>query len=202
MINPKVQKEIDKGRKFGEQLEDIVVSKDQFPTGDANVLLIAYWALMFDYHKGILSLLQSEFFGAAFALVRPVVEAVVRAHVTLMGSEDDLASIQKDEYKVNFKEIGAKIDAAFSLEGLMENFLNDVTRSALHSYTHSGLLQLGRRFDGNEIKPNYSDGEIIEVIHVTTSGIFMVTNLVTKHFGFEDDWKRVSQMYDEWGQHS
>ena len=202
MINAKVQKEIDSSRKFGEQLENIVVSKHQFATGDANVLLIAYWALMFDYHKGILSLLQSEFFGAAFALVRPVVEAVVRAHVTLMGSEQDLASIQKDEYKVNFKEIGAKIDAAFALEGLMENFLNDVTRSALHSYTHSGLLQLGRRFDGNEIKPNYSDDEIIEVIHVTTSGIFMVSNLVAKHFGFEDDWKRVSQMFDEWGQHS
>jgi Family of unknown function (DUF6988) len=202
MINAKVQHEINSGRKFGEQLEDIVVSKHQFPTGDANVLLIAYWALMFDYHKGILSLLQSGLFGAAFALVRPVVEAVVRAHVTLMGSEQDLANIQKDEYKVTFKEVGAKIDAAFGLEGLMENFLNDVTRSALHSYTHSGLLQLGRRFDGNEIKPNYSDNEIIEVIRVTTSGIFMLTNLVTKHFGFEDDWKRVSQMFDEWGQHS
>ena len=67
MISEKVQKEIDSTRKFGEQLEDIVVSKNQFPTGDRNVLLIAYWALMFDYHKGILSLLQSEFFGAAFA---------------------------------------------------------------------------------------------------------------------------------------
>jgi hypothetical protein len=202
MISEKVQKEIDSARKFGEQLEDIVVSKNQFPTGDRNVLLIAYWALMFDYHKGILSLLRFEFYGAAFALVRPVVEAVVRAHITLMGSEDDLARIQKDDYKVNFKEIGAKIDAAFGLEGLMEKFLNDVTRSALHSYTHSGLLQLGRRFDGNDIKPNYSDGEIIEVIRVTTSAIFMVTSLVTKHFGFEDDWKSVSHIYGEWGKHS
>jgi hypothetical protein len=202
MISEKVQKEIDSARKFGEQLENIVVSKNQFPTGDRNVLLIAYWALMFDYHKGILSLLQSEFFGAAFALVRPVVEAVVRAHVALMGSKQDLASIKNDDYKVNFKEIGAKIDAAFALEGLMENFLSDVTRSALHSYTHSGLLQLGRRFDGNDIKPNYSDDEIVEVVRVTTSAIFMVTNLVTKHFGFEDDWKNVSQIYDEWGKHS
>jgi hypothetical protein len=202
MISEKVKKEIDSARKFGEQLQEIVVSKNQFPTGDRNVLLIAYWALMFDYHKGIVSLLQSEFFGAAFALVRPVVEAVVRAHVTLMGSEDDLARIQKDEYKVNFKEIGAKIDTAFGLEGLMEKFLDYVTRSALHSYTHSGLLQLGRRFDGNDIKPNYSDGEVIEVIRVTTSAIFMVTTLVTKHFGFEDDWKSVSQMYGEWGKHS
>src|SRR5258707_8644205 len=113
MINENVQKGIDSARKFGQQLEDIVVGKNQFPIGDRNVLLIAYWALMFDYHKGILSLLQTEFFGAAFALVRPVVEAVVRAHVTLRGSGDDLAKIKNDEDKVNFKEIGAKIDASF-----------------------------------------------------------------------------------------
>lgn len=82
----------------------------------------------------------------------------------------------------------------------MENFLNEVTRSALHSYTHSGLLQLGRRFDRNDVKPNYSNREIIEVIHVTTSAVFMVTSLVTKHFGFEHDWKNVSLMYDKGGQ--
>jgi hypothetical protein len=199
MISENVQKELDSAQKLGEQLERVVVSKNQFPTGDRNVLLIAYWALMFDYHKGILSLLQSEFFGSAFALVRPVVEANVRAHVALKGSEEDLERIQNDEYTVAFKQIGAKIDADFGLSHLMENFLNEVTRNALHSYTHSGLQQLGRRFVGNDIKPNYEDDEIVEVIQVTTSAIFMVTNLVTKHFGFEEDWKKVNEMFEQWG---
>jgi hypothetical protein len=202
MNSPAVQKEIDQSRQFGEQLEEIVVSKNQFPIDDRNVLLIAYWALMFDYHKGILSLLQSGVCGAAFALVRPVVEAVVRAHIAVKGSEEDLKRIQNDEYTVNFKQIGPKIDTDFGLDHLMENFLNDVTRDALHSYTHSGLLQLGRRFDGNDIKPNYSDGESIEVVRVTTSAVFMVTNLVTKHFGFEEDWKTVTEKFAEWGRHS
>ena len=201
MLNEKVQKELDAAHKVGEQLEQLVVSKNQFPSDDCNVLLIAYWALIFDFHKGILSLLQSELFGSAFALVRPVIEALVRAHVALMGSDEDLSRIQADEYKVNFKEIGLKIDEAFGMEGLMEHFLNDVTRSSLHSYTHSGLLQLGRRFDGNDIKPNYGEDEIIEVIRVTTSAIFMVSNLVTKHFGFDEDWKRVTDMFVEWGKH-
>jgi hypothetical protein len=199
MISENVQKELDSAQKLGEQLERVVVSKNQFPTGDRNVPLIAYWALMFDYHKGILSLLQSEFFGSAFALVRPVVEANVRAHVALKGSEEDLERIQNDEYTVAFKQIGAKIDADFGLSHLMENFLNEVTRNALHSYTHSGLQQLGRRFVGNDIKPNYEDDEIVEVIQVTTSAIFMVTNLVTKHFGFEEDWKKVNEMFEQWG---
>ena len=201
MITEKVRKEIDSARKFAEQSEEMVVSKNQIPVGDRNTLLIAYWALMFDYHKGILSCSQTEFFGSAFALVRPVVEAVVRAHIAVKGSEEELAAIQNDDYKVNFKTIGLRIDADFGLEHLMEKFLNEVTRNALHSYTHSGLLQLGRRFQGNDLKPNYSDEEITEVIRVSTSAIFMVTNLVTKHFGFEEDWKKVGELFGEWGTH-
>jgi hypothetical protein len=160
---------------------------------------------VFDYHKGILSLLQFEFFGAAFALVRPMITDDRSRRPRSRSPQKlgrGLAGIQNDEYTVNFKLIGAKIDADFGLDQLMENFLSDVTRNALHSYTHSGLLQLGSRFDGNDIKPNYSDGETIEVIRVTTSAIFMVTNLVTKHFGFEEDWSKVTELYVEWGKHS
>jgi len=201
MISEKVQKRIDTARKFGEQLELIVVSKQQFPTSDRNNLLIAYWALLFDYDKGILSLLQAEIFGSAFALVRPVMEAVVRAHIVICGSNEELTALQNDDYRVNFKEIGTRIDAAFGLEGLMEKFLNEKTRSALHSYTHSGVHQLGRRFDGSDIKQTYNDGEIIEVVNVTSSAMFMISNLVTKHFGFEDDWKKVGILFGEWDAH-
>ncbi len=83
MINAKVQKEIDSSRRFGEQLENIVVSKHQFPTGDANVLLIAYWALMFDYHKGTLSLLRLHRSDAR--LVRAIEEALTRIRQGTFG---------------------------------------------------------------------------------------------------------------------
>ena len=107
--------------------------------------------------------------------------------------------LREDTYKLNFKEIGPKIDAAFGLDHFMENFLNEKTRSALHSYTHAGLQQLGRRFRGGQVRPNYSDEELVEVIHSTTSALFMLSNLVTKHFQFEDDWKKVTDIYVEWG---
>ena len=29
----------------------------------------------------------------------------------------------------------------------------------------------------------------------------MVSNLVLKHFGFEEDWKKVADMFVEWGKH-
>jgi hypothetical protein len=200
MTSEKVQKELDSTRKFGEQLEALVVSKN-YPAGDRNALLLAYWELVSDFHRGIHALILSGFFASAFALVRPVVESAVRAHVALKGSEIDLQRLQTDDYRVNLEKIGPWIDAEFGLDGLMENFLNKRTREALHSYTHAGLLQLARRFDSGYVRPQYSDEEILEVLRVTTSAIFMLTNLVTKHFGFDDDWKRAGQMFEEWGKH-
>jgi hypothetical protein len=201
MISERVQKEIDSARNFGEQLEEVVVSKNQLPNRDQrDVLLIGYWGTMFDFHKGILLLLQSEFSGSAFALVRPVVEANIRAHITIIGRPEDLEKLANDEYRTNFNSVGKQIDDAFVLEGLMETLLNN-SKEALHGYTHVGLLQLGRRFKGDDVAPNYSDDEIVEVIRTTSSAMFMISNLVTKHFGFDEDWKKVGDLFAEWGKH-
>jgi len=91
-----------------------------------------------------------------------------------------------------------QIDAAFNLQGFFERFLNGA-RGALHSFTHSGLSQIGRRFKGNDLEADYKDGEIIEVIHTSSSAVFMVTNLVMKHFKFVDE--KAEELFLEWGKH-
>lgn len=115
-----------------------------------------------------------------------------------MDSDEDVRRIREDEYRVNFEKIGPQIDTAFALDGLFENFLTQA-RTALHSYTHSGVSQLSRRFDGHNLKPHYKDDEINEVIWCSTSAVFMVTNLVTKHLKFDVEAKRVEELFTEWG---
>jgi len=39
----------------------------------------------------------------------------------------------------------------------------------------------------------------VEVIHTSTSAAFMVNNLVTKHFGFEEEWRQNTEIFTEWG---
>ena len=172
-----------------------------FPTGERHTPLMAYWSLAFEFHRGVLCLLSHKFFGAAFALVRPIVETVVRAHIVVMGSKDDLRKLLNDEYKTNFATVGAEIDASIGTGDLFENFLKNA-RTSLHSYTHVGTLQLGRRFPGTDLAPSYSEGEITEVIRTTTSSVFMVNNLVTKYLGFEEEWKKCNDLFQEWGKHS
>jgi len=142
-----VQEEIERASAFGQQLEDIIVKKGSVTLGEAgdrDRLLLAYWSLALDLDKSILALMRNKFYGGAFALLRPIVEAQVRAHVVLMVKAATLEKIKDDTYAVNFKTIGGEIDTAFDLDGYFDRFLNGA-RGALHSFTHSGLSQLGRR---------------------------------------------------------
>lgn len=197
-MNSSFEDEIKRANEFGDRVEDLVIARGQCPTGDRNTPLMAYWSLIFDFHRGVLCLLSHKFFGSAFALVRPIVEAVVRAHVVIMGSEEDLRKLRDDEYRTNLGTVGKEIDSAFGTGEFFENFLKRA-RNALHSYTHAGVLQLGRRFSGTDLTPNYSEEEIIEVIRTTTSAAFLATNLVTKHFGFEEEWRQCTKLFGEWG---
>ncbi len=194
----KIEEEVKRANEFADRIEDLVVAKGQCPTGDRNTPLMGYWSLTFEFQRGILCLIDHRFCGAAFALVRPIIEAVVRAHVVIMADQAVLERLHKDEYRTNLATVGKEIDAFFKSSDLFETFLHGA-RTALHSYTHAGMMQLGRRFSGTDLKANYSEGEIIEVIRVSASAAFMVNNIVTKYLGFEDEWKENNRLYAELG---
>jgi hypothetical protein len=193
-----VQAELDRARILGEQLEELVVQRGEYPDDDRNILLMGYWALLFDFHKAILSLIPNGYYGSAFALVRPSMEALVRAHLAVKGSDTDIKNLQQDKYRTSFATIGPWIDREFGTGNLFTNYLGRA-RNALHSFTHAGISQLGRRFDGYDLKPAYNDAETIEVVRATTSAVWMVTNLVTKHLGFAAEAAKAEELYVEWG---
>jgi len=195
-----VQNELENARRFGEQLEELVVRKGGCPDDDRNILLLGYWALLFDFHKGILDLIANDICGSAFALLRPLLEALVRAHLAVRGSADDLERLQQDDYRTNFVTVGPWIDREFDTGNLFTKFLEDA-RLALHSFTHAGISQLGRRFEGHSLTPTYREAEVVEVIHVTTSAVWMVTNLVTTQLGFNEEANRAGELFLQWSKH-
>jgi hypothetical protein len=195
-----VTKEIQQANKFADEIENLVLAKGQAPTGDRKTLLMAYWSLAFELHRGILALIDHKFYGSSFALARPIIETTVRAHIVLICTDEILKTLHNDTYRTNLATVGKEIDTAFGVGDFFENFLNGA-RKALHSYTHAGLLQLGRRFKGDDLVANYDEAEIVEIIRASSSCVFMVNNLVTKHFGFEDEWKKNTALFEIWGKH-
>jgi hypothetical protein len=162
---------------------------------------MAYWSLIFDYGKGIGCLLHHEFYAAAFALFRPIVEALVRVGVVLAGAPEDVQKIRKDEFVVNFKKDGASIDKALGLGTLMDNFLKG-TRELLHSLTHSGTAQLGMRFDGDQIGASVSDLQIAALLSGASTAAFLMTIVIAKHFNFADVADVANEVFLEYGNQS
>lgn len=80
-----VREAIEKAAALGESLEDLIVSCGQADVSKnpRDWILLAHWALICDYNKSVLGLLGFQFYGGAFALLRPIVEAMVRAHIVV-----------------------------------------------------------------------------------------------------------------------
>jgi hypothetical protein len=162
---------------------------------------MAYWSLVFDFGKGIGCLLHHQFYSAAFALFRPIVEAVVRAGVILAGTPEDIQKIRRDEFVVNFKKDGAWIDTALGLGTLMDDFLKG-NRELLHSLTHSGTAQLGMRFDGDQIGASVSDAQIAALLAAASNSAFLMTIVVAKHFNVSDVADAANKAFWEYGKQS
>jgi hypothetical protein len=183
--------------RYGQRFEQLFAQREFRISGDRDMLIVGYWSLLLDYHIAIATLLPKQLYGAAFALMRPIVEAWARVHVVKMGSDAVVRQIKNDKYKVSFDRVGKEIDKAFGLE-FFDKSLSKAVRDALHSYTHSGGFQIARRFDENAIKSRYSDGAILNVIEASTTALFMTTIVMSKHFGFEQEWQTTTDLFGEY----
>jgi len=192
-----VREEIARASRYGRQLETMLDGKEVTATSDRDLLIIGYRSLLLDYHTSIVTLLEQELYGGAFALVRPTVEGWVRIHIAKMGTDETVLQLKNDTYRVDFSRVGEEIDNAFELE-LFEKSLNKAVREALHSYTHSGWFQVARRFNEIEFESRYSDGAILNVLEGSMTALFMATIVTTKHFGFEKEWQRTHDLFSEY----
>ena len=197
-----IEHEIDRASRFAQRLEDLVynAAKDAkvvyFSKNDD--LLVSYWSLVFDYSKGIVCLLANKFHSPAFALMRPLVEAITREHIVLVGSEDDVKKIRSDRFKVNYYKDGARIDKVLGLGSLFEGFLKD-SRDMLHSLTHSGTAQLQNRWDGDALGSGFSDDRILALLATCSVSVFLTTILVTRHFGLDEQREVADAAFVELG---
>ena len=47
----RIVEEINLANEFGDKIEDLVLAREQAPTGDRNTLLMAYWSLAFEQFR-------------------------------------------------------------------------------------------------------------------------------------------------------
>jgi hypothetical protein len=144
-------------------------------------LLIGFADQIFEYHEAILFLVDRELTGSAFALVRSLIEAFFKVQWAVACAGD--ADVEKLATKERFEFPGTEdmvkaIDETLKTDGFFQDFKKNAW-TAMNSYTHTGLLQLSRRFSGTRVQPRYSETERSEVIHVVTTAIVLLGRFFT-----------------------
>lgn len=133
--------------------------------------------LAIEHHAGIVHLVQGQMNGSAFALLRAVFETFVRgAWLQLCATGEELENFIKRDELPRFAPLVEAIDQHADFADKLLSKIKNNSWNAMCSYTHGGVFQLARRFDGSYVVPTYDPEEVIEVIKY--SGTFALFALL------------------------
>jgi Family of unknown function (DUF6988) len=170
-----------------------------FSSDTKTILLIAYLDIALEHHEAIYLLVKSQLHGSAFALVRSLFDAVFRAlWINSCATEDQIEEVaSRDKAKFpSMADMVAMIDQSYSTDNFFTS-IKDVSWAAMCSYTHSGLLQITRRFSGDQVKPNYGDAEIREVLNSVNTAVILLSRMFFLSTGCRLEAAEVEKMMAE-----
>ena len=178
-INSVIEKTVLIKKRIGQ-----LTTKYEYPTDKKSQILIAYHSIIAEHHSAIFLLVQNDLCGSAFALVRPVYEILYRAHwVAACASEKQIEKIFKDrDIFPKMADLVIEIDKAFGTGDSWQT-IKTGTWASMNDYTHSGIRQIGRRFQDDQVLQNYDTGEVLEVLNGVNVALILVAHLFFNIFG-------------------
>jgi hypothetical protein len=152
-----------------------LLAKYGYPDDLRTVIVIGFVDQMIEHHEAMLLLVRKGKVGSAFSLARSIFESAYRGlWVNFCATDAEIQDFeQHDKLPLNIRDMARAIDTKYRAHGFFEDLKNRAW-PALCSYTHTGLLQLGRRFTGSDVKPAYTDDEIFEATTTVTTCILLL----------------------------
>jgi hypothetical protein len=177
-----------------------ILGKLHFPDDYRTTVVIGFISILVEHQEAFLLLAVREMFGSAFALGRPIVEGMYRAlWLNVCATDQELNRfIQKDEIRLTLAELAEAIDPAHNSGDLFQGLKKNAWK-ALNSYTHTGMLQIGRRFTKHEVENDYSEGEICEMTTTLTTCVLIVISRFLAKQGHPDDAKAIDALVETYG---
>jgi hypothetical protein len=180
-----------RGAEVRTRLRDLLLNHE-YPGNTKNLLLMGYAELALEHHEAIWLLIDAKLYGSAYALVRPVYDVMLRGHwiskcaspeeIEAAFYDEDFRFPRSDKLLADIKreylapvQPGAS-DVEPEQADLFIQQLQGIWNAAC-SYTHSGSLQLLRRFTDDHVKPNYTDDDIVQVLRLATAALFLLLNM-------------------------
>ena len=143
------------------RLDDLLVPQDR-----RVLLAVSCYDLVYEHQLAVACLVRSAIYGSAFALARPIFEAYVRGIWLKKCATDTQLQHFVDDKTIYFETILTEIELLDEFKSGVLSTLKKDAWAAMNSYTHGGIQQAGRRFNGNVIEPNYTETEITNVLRI------------------------------------
>jgi len=171
-----------------------VLNRDKTSDDERSTSVVGMIDQVLEHHAAILLLLRSGMTGSAFALTRPVTEADVRGvWLTACATDAEVMKfVEKDRIEPSYGEMSEAIDTTCGID-YFAGFKTQ-TWKVLNSYTHTGMLQIGRRFTGDQLQPSYTDAEKVEVLRVITASVLLLVRPFLARQGHLDSAKEIDML--------
>jgi hypothetical protein len=195
-----------RGAEVRARLRELLL-RHKYAGNTKNLVLAAYVDIALEHHKAIWQLHKSGLNGSALAMVRLVWDPYLRAlWINKVATEQHIEQASRDEFQFppmrqmreDIKQAYGDVSDPEQMEKLDE-FLQRVKEAweAMCSYTHSGGLQIGRRFTFDEVKPKYSEGEIAEALNVVTVALMLLLQMFFVSMACYEEVKEVLTLVEQ-----
>jgi hypothetical protein len=174
-----------RGAELRERVRELLL-RHEYSADTKTVLVIGYVDLAFEHHKAIWLLKDAKLYGSAFALVRTVFDAWLRAlWINAIATAEEMEQARHDKLRfpptdkilANIKQVyfgHTEQDAEFAaVADRFFQFLTPLWR-VLSGYTHPGARQLARRFTGAQVKASYTNAEIAQALNLSTMALMLL----------------------------
>jgi hypothetical protein len=159
----------------------------KYPADDKTAWVTASVVLALEHQEAIVLLIKAKMCGSAFALVRSVVDGMSRAlWLNARATDEHIERAVEDETKFlpTLPRRLDEIQQSFFLEGeqeaadeaeLVANGFQRLKESwpALCDYTHTSARQVARRFTNGDLKPNYTEEDIVGMLDLTNEAVLL-----------------------------
>jgi hypothetical protein len=181
--------------------------RHEYPQDTRSLLLRAYVDIALEHHEAIWVLTERRLNGSAFAMVRPVFDTMYRAFwINKVATEQEIEQAIDDELGFPIDKILKEIKQGYfsdrppeeaELFGEILQTLRDAW-GAMCSFTHSGALPIRRRFTGDELKPNYSEGAIAEALSLVTVALLLLMHTFFVSMRWPKEAEETGTMLVQW----
>jgi hypothetical protein len=173
-----------RGAEIRTQLRELVEQDEVYPCDLKSLWLVGSVDLALEHHEAIWCLQERRLTGAAFALLRPLIETMLRAlwvNKRVITEAQAMRAWRDKRIFPKMDDMRGQISESYEHEGTFKKLGN--AWSAMCSYTHSGGRQISRRFTGHEVKASYRDIEIAQALNSATLALLLLSGIFFNHIG-------------------